>query len=296
VDLKVELGSRLRGNDELRGNDNLVTTQELADHLGGPGWVVFDTRHDLADSSKGRKAYDAGHVPGAYFLHLDDDLAGPKTGTNGRHPLPDTAEFAAKIAARGVRPGTRVVVYDDLSGNYAVRLWWMLRWLGHERVALLDGGYPLWMQEGRPVSKEVPALRPGDFAARPRLGATVDVHFVERFRADPAQKLIDARAPERYSGATEPLDPVAGHVPGASNRFWKQNLSPDGRFKSAESLRAEFTELLGASDPARVVHMCGSGVTACHNLFAMELAGLPGGRLYPGSWSEWCADPSRPVA
>ena len=274
----------------------LVTTQELADRLGDPGWVVFDARHDLADPGKGRKAYQAGHIPGAFFLHLDDDLAGPKTGKNGRHPLPGLPAFAAKIEERGVGPDTRVVVYDDSSGSYAVRLWWMLRWLGHERVALLDGGFPLWIQEGRPVSSQAPPSRKGAFAARPRLGATVDAHFVERFRQDHAQKLIDARAPERYNGLIEPLDPVAGHVPGAANRFWKQNLSPDGRFKPAESLRAEFLGLLGAADPAKVVHMCGSGVTACHNLFAMELAGLPGGRLYPGSWSEWCADPSRPVA
>lgn len=274
----------------------LVSTQELADHLDDPGWIVIDTRHDLMDPPKGRRAYDAGHIPGAYFLHLDDDLAGRKTGKNGRHPLPDIGEFAAKLNERGIAPGAQVVIYDDLAGNYAVRLWWMLRWLGHDRVALLDGGFPLWAKEGRPVTTDVPAPRKGSFVPRPRLGATVDVHFIERFRKDPSVKLLDARTAERFAGLQEPIDPVAGHIPGAVNRFWQKNLLPDGRFKPADKLRAEYLELLGNADPEQVVHMCGSGVTACHNLFAMELAGIPGGRLYPGSWSEWCAEPSRPVA
>jgi thiosulfate/3-mercaptopyruvate sulfurtransferase len=274
----------------------LITTEELQRHLDDPGWVVFDTRHDLMDPKKGPAAYAAGHVPGAYFLHVDEDLAGPKTGSNGRHPLPDLGEFAAKLDRCGVKADSQVVVYDDLAGNFAVRLWWMLRWLGHEKVALLDGGYPQWVKEGRPVTRDVPAPRPGAFVPRPMLGATVDAPFVERFRDDASVVLLDARAAERFEGRNEPVDPVAGHIPGAVNRFWQQNLLPDGRFKAAEVLRAEFERLLGSADPARVVHMCGSGVTACHNLFAMELAGLAGGRLYPGSWSEWCADPSRPVA
>ena len=274
----------------------LITTDELAKHLGDPDWVVFDTRHDLVDPDVGPAAYGASHIPGAYFFHVDEDLAGPKTGTNGRHPLPDLAEFAAKINRCGVRPGTQVVAYDDLAGNFAVRLWWMLRWLGHERVALLDGGYPLWVKEGRPVTREVPAPRPGEFVPRPMLGAIVDAHFVDRIRQDPAVKLIDARAAERFKGLHEPIDPVPGHIPGALNRFWKRNLQPDGRFKPAAELREEFEDVLEGADPQQAVHMCGSGVTACHNMFAMELAGLPAGRLYPGSWSEWCADRSRPVA
>ena len=274
----------------------LIAPEELAAHLGDPDWVVFDTRHELSDPAKGPQAYAAGHVPGAYFLHVDDDLSGPKTGTNGRHPLPDIATFAAKIDARGVRPETQVVVYDDAGGNFAVRLWWMLRWLGHERVALLDGGYPLWVKQGRPVSTDTPPPRPGAFEPRPELGATVDVHFVDRFRESPAVALVDARAAERYQGRSEPLDPVAGHIPGAVNRFWRMNLQPDGTFKAPGDLREEYEDLLGEADPAMAVHMCGSGVTACHNMFAMALAGLPPGRLYPGSWSEWCADPARAVA
>lgn len=274
----------------------LVTTEELAKHLNDPGWIVIDTRHELMNHAKGRQAYDAAHIPGAFFLHVDDDLAGPKTGKNGRHPLPDVATFAAKVNACGVAPASQVVVYDDLMGNFAVRLWWMLRWLGHDQVALLDGGYPLWVKEGRPTTAEVPAPREGAFVPTPRLGATVDVHFVDRFREDPSIKLVDARTAERYQGLQEPVDAVAGHVPGAVNRFWQKNLQADGRFKSGDELREEFTQMLGGTDPDSTVHMCGSGVTACHNMFAMELAGLPAGRLYPGSWSEWCADPSRAVA
>ncbi|HEX4333248.1 MAG TPA: sulfurtransferase [Usitatibacter sp.] len=274
----------------------LVTTAELEKHLGDPGWIVFDTRHDMGDVGKGRRAYAEGHVPGAHFLHVDDDLAGVKTGKNGRHPLPDLATFAAKIEASGVTPATQVVVYDDLGGNFAVRLWWMLRWLGQERVALLDGGYPLWEKEKRPTTKEVPAPRPGDFKPRPHLGDVVDTPFIERFREDPSVRLVDARAPERFAGVKEPIDPVPGHIPGAVNRFWQKNLDSDGRFKSPEQLRREYSEFLGESKPQQVVHMCGSGVTACHNMFAMALAGMPQGRLYVGSWSEWVADRSRPVA
>ncbi len=274
----------------------LVSPEELAAHLDDPTWVVFDTRHELTDPARGPAAYAAGHIPGAYFLHVDHDLAGHHTGSNGRHPLPEPSDLAAKLNERGVAPDTQVVIYDDMGGNYAVRLWWMLRWLGHDRVALLDGGWPRWQGEQRPVSTALPAPRAGSFEPKRKLGATVDASFLERFSTDPSIRLIDARAAERFRGEQESIDPVAGHIPGAVNRFWKSNLEADGRFKSAEKLRAEFEMVLGAVPAAQVVHSCGSGVTACHNLFAMELAGLDGARLYPGSWSEWCADASRPVA
>ena len=274
----------------------LISTSELEEHLGDPRWIVFDTRHELMDPDAGPAAYAAGHVPGAYFLHTDDDLSGKKTGANGRHPLPRIEDFAAKINAAGVTPDTQVVVYDDLGGNFAVRLWWMLRWLGHDKVALLDGQWPQWHREGHPVTKEVPKPRQGSFVPKPMLGATVDTPFVERFREDPAMPLVDARAPERFKGLKEPIDPVAGHIPGAINRFWQMNLQADGKFKAPDVLRREFAELLDGAAPQNAMHMCGSGVTACHNIFAMELAGLPGGRLYAGSWSEWVADRSRPVA
>jgi thiosulfate/3-mercaptopyruvate sulfurtransferase len=274
----------------------LVTTEELATHLGDPDWIVFDVRHELTDPTRGPKVYAEGHIPGAQFLHVDHDLAGHHTGKNGRHPLPEPAELARKLAERGVTPESQVVIYDDMGGNYAVRLWWMMRWLGHGRVALLDGGYPRWIAEKRPVTTDVPEPRAGSFAARPRLGATVDAPFLERFAQDPSIRLIDARAGERFRGEQETIDPVAGHIPGSVNRFWKSNLDADGRFKPAAMLRSEFEAILGAVPPQQAVHSCGSGVTACHNLFAMELAGLRGSRLYPGSWSEWCADPARPVA
>jgi thiosulfate/3-mercaptopyruvate sulfurtransferase len=274
----------------------LVSPEELAGHLDDPAWVVFDTRHELTDPEKGRRAYAAGHVPGAYFMHLDEDLSGKKTGKNGRHPLPDLAAFAARMNASGVTPRTQVVVYDDGGGSFAVRLWWMLRWLGHDRVALLDGGFPAWQKEARPVSVEIPAKRTGTFVPKPHLGWTVDAPFLEKFHGDAAVKLVDARAAERFAGLQEPIDPVAGHVPGAMNRFWKDNLTLEGRFKPADALRREFAMLLEGAAPSQSVHMCGSGVTACHNIFAMELAGLPGARLYPGSWSEWCSDPSRPIS
>ena len=274
----------------------LVAPEELAQHLDDPEWVVFDTRHDLAHRETGREAYAEGHIPGAYFLHIDEDLSAPKTGTNGRHPLPDLQAFAERVNRCGVHPGTRVVAYDDAGGGYAVRLWWMLRWLGHERTALLDGGWPLWLREKRPVTKEVPPPRAGSFVPRPHLGATVDVHYVARFAKDPSVKVVDARAAARYGGMQETIDPVAGHVPGAINRFWQRNLDPSGRFKDPAELREEWLDLLEGAEVSRTVHMCGSGVTACHNLFALELAGLGEGRLYAGSWSEWCADRARPVA
>jgi thiosulfate/3-mercaptopyruvate sulfurtransferase len=274
----------------------LLSPAELEQHLDDSSWIVFDTRHDLMDPEKGRRAYAAGHIKGAYFLHTDEDLAGPRTGKNGRHPLPDLDVFAEKINRCGVAPGVQVVVYDDMAGNFAVRLWWMLRWLGHEETALLDGGFPLWQKEGRPIDSQVPPPRKGAFVPRPHLGNVVDAHFVERFREDPALKLVDARAAERFKGVQEPIDPVAGHIPGAVNRFWQKNLQADGRFKAPEALRAEYLELLESTPPADTIHMCGSGVTACHNIFAMAYAGLPEGRLYPGSWSEWCSDPSRPIA
>ncbi len=274
----------------------LVSTELLAQRVHDADWIVFDTRHDLADPGKGPRLYAQSHIPGAYFLHMDHDLSGEKTGTNGRHPLPDLAAFAARMAARGVAPGRQVVVYDEGGGMFASRLWWMLRWLGHERTALLDGGFAQWVKAGHPVEAAVPSPRAGQFEPQPMLGASVDAAYVGAFRESPTVRIIDARAPERYSGAQETIDPVGGHIPGAVNRFWQKNLGADGRFKPPAVLREEFLALLGEATPSLAVHQCGSGVTACHNLFAMELAGLAGSRLYPGSWSEWCADPTRPVA
>ncbi|MCL2831232.1 MAG: sulfurtransferase [Betaproteobacteria bacterium] len=263
------------------------------------GWVLFDCRHDLENPAAGKKAYRAGHLPGAQFLHLDEDLAGVRTGTNGRHPLPPPQALRLLLESRGVGDDVQVVAYDDGSGMFAARLWWLLRWLGHEQVAVLDGGMAAWTAAGFSLAQEMPLTETGRLSERPSLVATVDADEVQRHLGDGSMCLIDARNPERFRGENEALDVVGGHIPGARNRFFRENLAPDGRFKSAAELAREFRALLheeGAAVPMWIVSQCGSGVTACHNLLAMEIAGLHGGRLYPGSWSEWSADPKRPVA
>ena len=274
----------------------LVSTQELASQLANASIIICDCRHDLMDLEKGRRAYAEGHIPGAHFLHLDDDLSGKKTGQNGRHPLPDVDTFAKKMGSIGIDHSKRVIAYDDAGGPYAARLWWLLRWLGHDQVAILDGGINKWLAERRAVDRTSPTARPATFAAKRKDGMTVDADFILASIKQPSAIVVDARAPERYRGDTEPIDPVAGHIPGALNRVFKNNLNADGTFKTAATLKQEFAELLKEKLSGQVVNQCGSGVTACHNLFAMEIAGLSGSKLYPGSWSEWCADPARPVA
>lgn len=273
----------------------LIDGATLARHLGDPDWCVVDLRHQLSDPAYGERAYAASHIPGAIFLHLDRDLSGPMTGTNGRHPLPDPAVLAARLGAAGIGKDTQVVVYDDAQGMIAGRLWWLLRWLGHAQVALLDGGFPLWQAEGRAVSAEVPQRPAMHFAGSPQDG-TVDADWLLAHLDSPELCLIDVRGPDRFRGENETIDPVGGHIPGARNRFFKDNLDADGRFKPAAQLRAEYLALLAGNDPRHAVLQCGSGVSACLGLLAMEIAGLPGARLYPGSWSEWCSDPARPVA
>jgi thiosulfate/3-mercaptopyruvate sulfurtransferase len=255
--------------------------------------VVLDCGFDLADPGAGERAHRAGHLPGARYAHLDRDLAGAKTGRNGRHPLPDRSAFAATAGAWGIAPGVQVVAYDAQGGPYAARAWWLLRWLGHDAVAVLDGGVAAWTAAGGTLeSGAVSATPRPPYPAGPAAMPTIDAESLQG--ALGRVRVLDARAGERFRGEVEPLDPVAGHIPGATNRFFKDNLQPDGRFKSAATLRAEFDAY--ATPAAAVVHQCGSGVTACHNLLAMAHAGLEGSRLYPGSWSEWCADPARPVA
>ncbi len=273
----------------------LVSVTELAAHRDAPDWIVFDCRHDLADTAAGRRAYAHSHIPGARFVHLDDDLSGPKTGANGRHPLPDPGKFCARLAALGMRNDMQAVAYDASGGAYAARFWWMLRWVGHTRVAVLDGGWDAWLNAGSPVTAHAATAEPAAFSGAAR-DITVDASFIASRLGKPHPRVLDARSADRFRGENETLDPVGGHIPGAINRFFKNNLAADGRFKSAGELKNEFAELLGAQLPAQVVHQCGSGVTACHNLLAMEIAQLPGSKLYPGSWSEWCSDPRRPVA
>lgn len=273
----------------------LVTVAELAQHLDDPQWIVFDCSHDLMKPTFGRESYAKGHIPGAIFLSNDDDLAGPKNGRNGRHPLPTPEGFAAKLGGLGFDGTQQVVAYDGQGGMPSSRLWWMLRWLGHDAVALLDGGLAAWTKAGHSLSQEVPRRPIARFAPTLREGMLVSVGYVQSQLGGKEVTVLDARAADRYRGENEVIDPVAGHIPGALNRAWGLNLQ-DGRFKSAEALRSEFKALLGNRKPAQIIHSCGSGVSACHNLLAMEIAGLSGGRLYGGSWSEWIADPSRPIA
>lgn len=273
----------------------LMTATELFDCLHDRDLRLFDCRHDLAEPEAGAQAYADGHIPGAQFLHLDRDLSGPLSGRNGRHPLPDPDRLAKRLGECGVSKSSQVVVYDEFGGVFAARLWWLLRWLGHDRVALLDGGLAAWWAAGLPSTPASEAIPSSSFDYRLRPD-TVDVGFVESNLRTREVLLIDARGPDRFRGENETLDPVAGHIPGAVNRHFKLNLNEDGRFKPAGRLREEFRSVLGERDPHTVVHSCGSGVTACHNLLAMEVAGLHGSRLYAGSWSEWCSDPSRPIA
>ena len=272
----------------------LVSAADLA-NAQQAGWVVLDCRHDLTNPEAGRAAYDVGHVPGAQFASLDQDLAdharAPDGRFRGRHPLPQPDAFIATLRRWGIDDDTQVIAYDAQGGMFAARLWWMLRWVGHEAVAVLDGGLPAWTSLGMPLSTDVPTPAPGGIAQHAPLTRTVSA---EDLLGQTQLKVLDARAPDRFRGENETLDPVGGHIPGAANRFFKDNLLADGRFKPATQLRSEFGALL--SDPATAVMQCGSGVTACHNLLALEVAGLKGAALYPGSWSEWCADPARPVA
>ncbi|MCS6945138.1 MAG: sulfurtransferase [Sutterellaceae bacterium] len=256
---------------------------------------VVDCRHDLADPEAGRRAYAQGHIPGAFFADVETDLSGPKCGTHGRHPLPARDALLATMRRWGLHDDTQLVAYDAHGGSFAARLWWLARWLGHEKVAILDGGWQAWVAAGLPTEQDEPLPGAGTLTARAPLEWPVDVEAVLAAHASPDALLIDARAPDRYAGRQETLDPVAGHIPGAVNRFWQSNLAA-GRFKDAASLRAEFDALLAGHDSAQAIHYCGSGVSACHNILAMRIAGLSPGRLYAGSWSQWVADPARPVA
>lgn len=274
----------------------LIGVDDLADHLHEANWRIFDCTFDLTRPEAGERVYETGHLPNALYAHLERDLSGPIAGKGCRHPLPDAARFARWLGAMGVGNDSQVIAYDNAGGATAVRLWWLLRWLGHEAVALLDGGSPAWQEAGYEMTTEVPAVAPAQFAAQLRTDAVLDAELVKSQLSQDGVLLVDARSPERYRGESEPFDPVAGRIPGARGRFFQDNLRADGTFKPAPLLHDEFGALLGDRPVGEVVHYCGSGVTACHNLFAMECAGLTGSRIYAGSWSDWCADPARPVA
>jgi len=268
--------------------NTLVATGELARH---PEWRVFDCRHDLVKPDLGEQQYRESHIPSAAFAHLDKNLSAPKNGVNGRHPLPDPQAFIAWLGRQGLRPTDQVVAYDGGPGAMAARLWWMLRWVGHDAVAVLDGGFAKWVKEGRPVTAEVPAFGATIYPGKVRRELAVDVNYVQEHLGELA--LVDGRAPARWRGESEPIDPVAGRIPGSLNRFSNDNLTAEGTFKRPEVLKQEFLSVLGTRKLEAIVNSCGSGVAACHNLLAMEIAGLKGARLYAGSWSEWIADPAR---
>jgi thiosulfate/3-mercaptopyruvate sulfurtransferase len=277
----------------------LIEAAALAAHAGDADWVIVDCRHDLVNLAAGREAYAAGHLPNALFADMEHELSGAKRDANGafrgRHPLPEKEAFIELLRSWGVNDDTQVVAYDAHGGMFAARLWWMLRWVGHDAVAVLDGGLPAWQTAGQPLSTDTPAPRTrGTIAERAPLVTTVDVNAVLHNVEHGGRQVVDARAPDRFRGENETIDPVGGHIPGAKNRFFKDNLQADGRFKAPAQLKAELGVAVG--DPKNAIMQCGSGVTACHNLLALEVAGMPGAALYPGSWSEWSADAARPVA
>jgi thiosulfate/3-mercaptopyruvate sulfurtransferase len=276
----------------------LISAADLAGHIDNPNWVIVDCRHDLMNLSAGLEAYTAGHLPHALFADIETELSGARRGADGafrgRHPLPLKADLLATLRSWGIDDDSQVVAYDAHGGMFAARLWWMLRWVGHPAVAVLDGGLAAWKTAGLALSTEAPALRRGSIGERAPLVNTVSAADVLDNIGGGKRVVLDARAADRFRGENETIDPVGGHIPGAKNHFFKDNLAPDGRFKEAIELKAALAPLVGA--PQDAIMQCGSGVTACHNLLALEVAGLPGAALYPGSWSEWCADPARPVA
>lgn len=276
----------------------LISAQELAKNIHNPDWVVLDCRHDLTDSNAGRAAYSEGHIPSAQFAHLDFDLSGNKINDIGafcgRHPLPDRDVFVAKLRAWGINNNTQVIAYDAQGGIFAARLWWMMRWIGHTAVAVLNGGLQAWSAAGGVLATGAPAPRRGTIHEQDAVVKLASSHEVQINITSKQKTLVDARAPDRFRGENETLDPVGGHIPGAINRFFKDNLQDNGMFKTPAQLHDEWAQLL--PDARTSIMQCGSGVTACHNLLALEVAGMSGASLYAGSWSEWCIDPRRPVA
>lgn len=277
-------------------NNTLVSPNKLQSSLAEPAWVLIDCRFSLKDPGKGRNAYLASHIPGAVYAHLDHDLSGPVVnGQTGRHPLPSVEQFVTTLSAWGIGAGVQVVAYDDTGGSMAARLWWMLRWLGHDDVAVLDGGWQAWNAAGYPVRNGAESRERAEFEARPRPELAADTAEVERIRNDDSYVLCDCRGADRFRGENETIDPVAGHIPGAISLPYAGNLSEDKTFRPAAELKQRFEESLGGTAAENVVLYCGSGVTAAHNALAMAYAGLGDARLYPGSWSEWITDPGRPI-
>lgn len=274
----------------------LIATETLATHIDDASFAIVDCRFRLDDPGWGEREYEAAHIPGAVYAHLDRDLSSTPTGTNGRHPLPDPSELRRRLGTFGIAPGVQVVAYDQDTGAFASRLWWLLRWVGHRAVAVLDGGLAKWTAEGRPTRGGIERRKQADFTGERNRDMMVDAATVAQVTKRRDWRLLDARAPERYRGEVEPIDKKAGHIPTAVNHPFQTNLTAGGTFRSPSELRGQFEASLGSVPPPQIIAYCGSGVTACHNLLAMEHAGLHGARLYPGSWSEWSADASNPTA
>ncbi len=281
---------------KIAGSSLLISAADLAAAPGPTAPVVVDCRFNLLQPDAGRAAYQAGHIPGAWYADLDRDLSGPRQAHTGRHPLPDPEQLRALFGGFGIGPATRVVAYDEGGGGLAARLWWLLRWMGHRDVVLLDGGLAAWQKAGLPLSQALPAAQTARFRGQPGNMPVLQTDQVVTALAKDAIRLLDVRAEERFRGRVEPIDPVAGHIPGASNVPFGGNLVADNRFKTPEELAQRYAPLVEGRDPQEIILMCGSGVTACHGIFALELAGLPGATLYPGSWSEWIRSSGRPVA
>ena len=275
----------------------IISPDSLKQHLGDPDWVVIDCRFSLDDPGQGWREYQESHIPGALYAHLDRDLSGEIVpGETGRHPLPEPQEFVDMLSSWGIDHRVQVVAYDARGGAIAARLWWMLRWMGHDQAAVLEGGWPAWQRAGYEVNEEVSSRKERQFKAELRPELFVEVDFVNRIRENDAYLLVDARDGERYRGEEEPIDPVAGHIPGAVSAPYVENLTQEERFRSSGELRSKYERILAGRSPEQVVFYCGSGVTSAHHLIAMVHAGYELPRLYPGSWSEWITDPDRPVA
>ena len=274
---------------------SLIDTETLATRLSDPAVAIVDCRFDLKDPAWGEREHAARHVPGAVYASLDADMSGGKTGRNGRHPLPDPAALSRTFGRLGIDGATQVVAYDQDTGIYASRFWWLLRWFGHDAVAVLDGGFAKWLHEHRATRSGVESRAPRRFDGTPRPGWVVDVDEVATVSRDGGAHLVDARSPERFRGENETIDTVGGHIPGAVNHFYMWNLTDENTFRPPAEVRDRIRESIGEVAPDRVINYCGSGVTACHNLLAFEHAGLRGAKLFVGSWSEWSSDPGRPI-
>jgi thiosulfate/3-mercaptopyruvate sulfurtransferase len=275
----------------------IISPEELAIHLKDPKWVIVDSRFKLADPSQGRLDYETAHIPGAVYVHLEDDLSGPIIkGVTGRHPLPSVEKASDVFSKLGIDSSSQVVAYDDMGGALAAgRVWWMLRWLGHEAVAVLNGGWQNWVGKGYPIHRGIDQRPKSIFTPHPRIDLIVTAEQVEAIRSNTNYRLLDARSAERYRGENETIDPIAGHIPGAVSAAYAGNLNPDGTFRNPKSLQNRYKRLLDDVPADHVVCYCGSGVSATHDILAMMLAGLGEARLFPGSYSEWITDPKRPV-